>query len=112
MFVMPGLYPRKITLGPADLAFSCVEPPAPCYGPQIMYGNGYRGPRLAIVRWMLTCEDWARTLERHGFTGVNVQMLPGPEPDFVGTIMGRATAPQPDEERHDHSPAADDHCSS
>lgn len=71
-------------------AFSCVEPLAPCFGPQIMYGNGYRGPRLAIVRWMLSNEQWTDALERHGFVGVDVATLPGPEPEWVGTAMGRA----------------------
>ncbi|MFE9421810.1 methyltransferase domain-containing protein [Kitasatospora sp. NPDC006697] len=73
-------------------AFSAVEPLAPCYGPQILYGNGYRGPRLAVVRWMLSDAQWSESLHRHGFHTIEVQTLPGPEPDLVGTVLGRARA--------------------
>ncbi|WP_329576276.1 class I SAM-dependent methyltransferase [Kitasatospora sp. NBC_01250] len=89
--LLPLVRPR---LNPGGVfAFSCVEPLAPCFGPQILYGNGYRGHRLAVVRWMLSCEDWRRVLVRHGFTNVEVEVLPGPEDDFVGTVLGRASTP-------------------
>jgi predicted TPR repeat methyltransferase len=89
--LLPLVLPR---LNPGGLfAFSSVEPLAPCFGPQIVYGNGYRGQRLAIVRWMLSCDQWTRALERHGFTGIDVQVLPGPQDDLVGTLMGRGHAP-------------------
>ena len=86
--LLPLILPR---LNPGGLfAFSCVEPLAPCYGPQIMYGNGYRGKKLAIVRWMLSNEQWVEALGRSGFVDVEVTTLPGPEPQWVGTTMGRA----------------------
>lgn len=89
--LLPLVLPR---LTPGGLfAFSSVEPLAPCYGPQITYGNGYRGPRLAIVRWMLSNEQWTAALARHGFRSIDIHTLPGPEEGFVGTTMGRAYAP-------------------
>jgi len=86
--LLPLVYPR---LSPGGLfAFSAVEPLAPCFGPQIVYGNGYRGRRLAIVRWMLSVQQWTEALVRHGFDDVDVQVLPAREHGHVGTLMGRA----------------------
>jgi len=74
-------------------AFSSVEPLPPCYGPQILYGNGYRGHALAIVRWMLSPDQWTQALQQHGFEHIDVHVLPGPDGDLVGTLMGRGYAP-------------------
>ena len=75
------------------LAFSCVEALHPCYGPQVLYGNGYRGKALPIVRWMYTPEQWARMLEHHGYVGIDVTILPAGQAGHVGTLMGRAYRP-------------------
>jgi SAM-dependent methyltransferase len=85
--VLPRLEPGGV------FAFSCVDPLPPCFGPQILYGNGYRGEALAVVRWMLSNEQWTEALERHGFVDVEVTTLSGPEPGWVGTTMGRAYRP-------------------
>ncbi|WP_042415204.1 class I SAM-dependent methyltransferase [Streptacidiphilus anmyonensis] len=88
--LLPLVLPR---LNPGGLfAFSHVEPLAPCFGPQIKYGNGYRGEKLAIVRWMPSNEQWTELLDRHGFANVEVTTLPGKEAGWVGTTLGRAYA--------------------
>jgi SAM-dependent methyltransferase len=86
--LLPLILPR---LSPGGLlAFSCVEPLHPGYGPQVIYGNGYRGRRLAVVRWMLSPTQWTDTLDQHGFTDIAVHILPAQHADHVGTLMGRA----------------------
>jgi predicted TPR repeat methyltransferase len=86
--LLPLVRPR---LNPGGLfAFSAVEALAPCFGPQILYGNGYRGKRLAIVRWMLSVQQWTETLTRHGFDHADVRILPAREEGHVGTLLGRA----------------------
>lgn len=80
-------------LNPGGLfAFSAVEPLAPCYGLQIIYGNGYRGRKLAVVRWMLSVQQWTEALTRFGFDEVDVHILPAPTDGHVGTLLGRARA--------------------
>ncbi|HTJ68166.1 MAG TPA: class I SAM-dependent methyltransferase [Actinospica sp.] len=82
-------------LNPGGLfAFSAVEPLAPCFGPQIKYGNGYRGLRLPIVRWMLSVQQWTEVLARHDFDELDVHILPAPTEGHVGTLLGRARTPQ------------------
>ncbi len=88
--LLPLVRPRLSPGG--QFAFSAVEPLAPCFGPQIVYGNGYRGRRLAIVRWMLNVQQWSEMLARHGFDDVDVQILPSKEEGHVGTLLGRARA--------------------
>ncbi|WP_037604332.1 class I SAM-dependent methyltransferase [Streptacidiphilus rugosus] len=90
--LLPLVLPRLTPGG--RFAFSCVEPLAPCFGPQIVYGNGYRGEALAIVRWMLSNEQWTEALERHGFADIEVITLPGTRPGWVGTTLGTAFAPR------------------
>lgn len=82
--VLPRLSPGGV------LAFSSVEPLHPCYGPQVVYGNGYRGRRLAVVRWMLSPAQWTAALEQHGFVDIDVHVLPAKQANHVGTLMGRA----------------------
>lgn len=86
--LLPLVLPR-LTLG-GMFAWSSVEPLAPGYGPQILYGNGYRGRRLPIVRWIPSNSQWRQVLTRHGFVDVEVTTLPAPQEDWVGTTMGRA----------------------
>lgn len=74
-------------------AFSQAEPIEGFYGPQAMYGNGLSGRRLPVLRWSYSPGVWADLLERNGFTGVEADVLPAPEPDNVGTLMVRAKAP-------------------
>ena len=86
--LLPLVLPR---LTPGGMfAWSSVEPLAPGYGPQVLYGNGYRGLRLPIVRWMPSNSQWTEALTRHGFVDVDVTTLPAPHEDWVGTTMGRA----------------------
>lgn len=86
--LLPLIRPRLNSGG--LFAFSAVEPLAPCFGPQIIYGNGYRGLRLPIVRWMLSVKQWTEALPRHGFDNVDVYILPAPKEGHVGTLLGRA----------------------
>ena len=86
--LLPLILPR---LNPGGvLAFSCVEALHPGYGPQVLYGNGYRGRRLAVVRWMFPPAQWIDALERHGYVNIDVRILPAVNDDHVGTLMGRA----------------------
>jgi SAM-dependent methyltransferase len=45
-------------------AFSQAEPLEGFYGPEGMYGNGFNGPRLTVVRWSHSPEQWADLLKR------------------------------------------------
>jgi SAM-dependent methyltransferase len=86
--LLPLILPR---LNPGGvLAFSCVEALYPGYGPQMLYGNGYRGRRLAVVRWMFPPAQWIDALEGHGYVDIDVRILPAVNDDHVGTLMGRA----------------------
>jgi SAM-dependent methyltransferase len=73
-------------------AFSQAEPLEGFYGPEGMYGNGFNGPRLTVVRWSHSPEQWADLLKRHGFTDIDAHVLAAPDPRDVGTLMLRATA--------------------
>jgi len=91
ILLLPHLVPRLASGG--VYVFSHVEPLAPGYGPQVLYGNGYRGRRVPVVRWLYSPEQWERMLLRAGFSKVEVEVLPGPTPDHVGTVIGRAWTP-------------------
>ncbi len=75
-------------------AFSQAEPLEGFYGPEGMYGNGFNGPRLTVVRWSYAPEQWSDLLKRHGFSGIEAHILSAPDPRDVGTLMVRAAAPE------------------
>ncbi|WP_370150042.1 hypothetical protein [Streptacidiphilus sp. EB129] len=74
-------------------AFSHAEPLEGFYGPEAMYGNGFNGPRLTVVRWSYDPETWEGLLKRHGFTDIRVDIVQAPDPDHVGTLIGTARVP-------------------
>lgn len=97
-FTNPGqLLPLiRSRLNPGGVfAFSQAEPLEGFYGPEGMYGNGFNGPRLTVVRWSHSPEQWSDLLKREGFTGIDAHILPAPDPRNVGTLMVRAYAPGP-----------------
>ncbi|QMU68346.1 trans-aconitate 2-methyltransferase [Streptacidiphilus sp. P02-A3a] len=76
-------------------AFSHAEPLEGFYGPEGMYGNGFNGPRLTVVRWSYSPEQWSDLLKREGFTDIDAHVLSAPDPQDVATLMVRAYAPSP-----------------
>jgi SAM-dependent methyltransferase len=83
---------RRLTPG-GVFAFAHAEPLDGIYGPEGMYGNGFNGPKLTVLRWSYAPEQWTDLLKRHGFTGVDASILEAPDPRDVGTLMVRAYAP-------------------
>ncbi|PJE96924.1 class I SAM-dependent methyltransferase [Streptomyces carminius] len=75
------------------LAFSQAEPIEGHHGPQPMYGNGFAGRKLTVVRWSYGPGWWADLLKRNGFTDIDAQVLPAPDPGDVGTLLVRARTP-------------------
>ncbi|MFE7114317.1 hypothetical protein ACFU99_02690 [Streptomyces sp. NPDC057654] len=55
-----------------------------------MYGKGLAGRRIVLLRWSYSPEWWADLLKRHGFAGIDAQILAAPAPQDVGTLMVRA----------------------
>lgn len=76
------------------MAFSQPEPIEGHYGAQAMYGNGLAGRKLTVLRWSYAPEWWADLLKRTGFVDVDAQVPAAPNPEDVGTLMVRATAPK------------------
>ena len=74
-------------------AFAHAEPLEGLYGPEGMYGNGFNGPKLTVLRWSHTPEQWGDLLKRHGFTTIDADILAAPDPGHVGTPMVRAYSP-------------------
>ncbi|MFC1407001.1 MULTISPECIES: trans-aconitate 2-methyltransferase [Streptacidiphilus] len=74
-------------------AFAHAEPLEGLYGPEGMYGNGFNGPKLTVLRWSHSPEQWTDLLKRHDFADIDAGILPAPDPDHVGTLMVRAYAP-------------------
>ncbi|WP_323182675.1 class I SAM-dependent methyltransferase [Streptomyces sp. NBC_00094] len=75
------------------LAFSHREPVAGHYGAQQMGGKWLEGreTELTVWRWQYGPEQWADTLECHGFTAVEAKVLPNPDPTALGTLLITAT---------------------
>ncbi|MEV0533095.1 class I SAM-dependent methyltransferase [Kitasatospora sp. NPDC050463] len=91
------LFPRvagRLTPG-GTFAFSHREPAAGTYGAQIMGGKWLEGreTELTVLRWQHTAEQWTDLLKRHGFTGIEAQVLPAPEPGALGTLLVKAEVP-------------------
>lgn len=47
-------------------------------------------PRRAVRTWHLTPERWSSLLRDHGFRSPTATVIPGPQPDNVGTLLVRA----------------------
>ncbi|ASU82044.1 SAM-dependent methyltransferase [Nocardiopsis gilva YIM 90087] len=75
------------------LAFSSAPPVPGAYGPQGMYGAGFRGRPVWLYRWSYEPDDWTDILTRHGFTGVDARIHPAPNPDLLGTLIVAARRP-------------------
>jgi hypothetical protein len=88
LVLLPRLVPRIQSGG--VYVFTHPEPLYPGIGPQVVYANGYRGRKVAVTRWLYPPDRWERMLLRAGFSRVDVEVLPGPNPDDVGTVLGRA----------------------
>ncbi|MER6352358.1 class I SAM-dependent methyltransferase [Streptomyces sp. NPDC001634] len=75
-------------------AFSHREPIAGQYGAQKMGGKWLEGreTELTVHRWQYTAQQWADILKRHGFTDVQAQVLPNPDPGALGTLLVQARA--------------------
>lgn len=91
-----GLFPRvRDRLTPGGLfAFSHREPITGQYGAQQMGGRWLEGreDELTVYRWQYTAEQWSDILKRHGFTDVQADVVPGPDPAALGTLLVRARA--------------------
>jgi SAM-dependent methyltransferase len=91
------LLPRIVQrLNPGGVfAFSQAEPAADAHGPQQMYGKWLEGREreLTVLRWQYNPDNWADILKRHGFTGIDAQILAPPTPG-LGTLMVRAHGPR------------------
>lgn len=72
------------------LAFAQAEPIEGHFGPQAMYGNGFNGRKLTLLRWNYPCDYWTELLKTHGFNDVDVHVLAAPDEGHVGTLIGRA----------------------
>ena len=84
----------RARLNPGGIfAFAHAEPLEGLYGPEGMYGNGFNGPKLTVLRWSHSPEQWADLLKRHGYTDIDAGILTAPDPDHVGTLMIRAHTP-------------------
>ncbi|MFD9864966.1 class I SAM-dependent DNA methyltransferase [Streptomyces alboflavus] len=83
------LVAQRLTPG-GVFAFS--HPPAipGAYGPQGMYKGGFAGKALFTYRYSYTPRKWQNLLLRAGFDHAEVQVLDAPEPDHIGTLIGRA----------------------
>ncbi|TDU01995.1 methyltransferase family protein [Streptomyces sp. 846.5] len=57
-------------------AFAHAEPLEGLYGPEGMYGNGFNGRKLTVMRWSHSPAQWADLLKRHGFTGIATSSTP------------------------------------
>ncbi|MEU5434999.1 class I SAM-dependent methyltransferase [Streptomyces sp. NPDC020719] len=75
------------------LVFSQAPPVEGCYGPQGMYGRGFRGESLPVQRWAYTPAMWERMLHAHGFDHVRARVLEAPDPAHVGTLLVEARGP-------------------
>ena len=84
---------RHLTPG-GVFAFAHAEPLEGHYGVEGMYGNGFNGRKLTVLRWSHSPEQWSDLLKREGFTGIEATILDAPDPRDVGTLMVRAYAPQ------------------
>ncbi|WP_439681828.1 class I SAM-dependent methyltransferase [Embleya sp. MST-111070] len=76
------------------LAFSQAPAIEGCYGPQGMYGNGYKGKELHVQRWAYTPTMWTDILTDQGFDGIDAHVLPAPDPENLGTLIVRARKPK------------------
>ena len=83
------LVAQRLTPG-GVFAFS--QPPAipGAYGPQGMYKGGFAGKALFTYRYSYTPRKWESLLLRAGFEKAEVRVLDAPEPDHIGTLIGRA----------------------
>jgi SAM-dependent methyltransferase len=80
-------------LSPGSLfAFSHREPTAGQYGAQQMGGKWLEGreAELTVLRWQYSIHQWADLLKHHGFTDVEAEIIPAPDPARLGTLLVRA----------------------
>ncbi|NDZ79124.1 class I SAM-dependent methyltransferase [Streptomyces sp. SID10853] len=75
-----------------SLVFS--HPPAipGAYGPQGMYKGGFAGRAQFTYRYSYTPRKWESLLLGAGFPRAEARILEAPEPDHIGTLIGRAVA--------------------
>lgn len=88
------LVARNLTPGGA-FAFSQAEPSPGAFGPQPVHGKWLEGreSELTVLCWQYPPQAWADLLKRHGFTDVDVGILPAPDGDGLGTLLVRAHRP-------------------
>ncbi|WP_316248240.1 class I SAM-dependent methyltransferase [Streptomyces sp. TRM49041] len=88
------LFPRvaeRLTPG-GTFAFSHREPINGQYGAQKLGGKWLEGreTELTVYRWQYTAAQWTNLLKRHGFTGIQAEVLPHPEAGTLGTLLVEA----------------------
>jgi SAM-dependent methyltransferase len=86
--LLPLVHDRLVPGG--VLAFSQAPAVDGCYGPQGMYGNGYKGKALHVQRWAYTPDMWTDILTEHGFERIDARVLPAPDPENLGTLIVQA----------------------
>ncbi|WP_242454792.1 class I SAM-dependent methyltransferase [Bailinhaonella thermotolerans] len=63
-----------------------------CYGPQGMYGSGFRSRPVWVRRWAYEPHVWADVLAGHDFTEIEAWIEPAPDPALLGTLIVTARA--------------------
>lgn len=69
------------------LVFSHAPAVPGSYGPQGMFGDGFKGRQTWIYRWAYEPETWAGILREYGYREVDAWIEPAPERDHVGTLI-------------------------
>ncbi|MBT2211330.1 trans-aconitate 2-methyltransferase [Actinomadura sp. NEAU-AAG7] len=89
--LLPRIHDRLAVGG--RLVFSHAPAVPGAYGVQGMYGDGITGRQVWIHRWAYEPDTWADILADHGFTDINAQIQPAPEPGQVGTLIVHGRKP-------------------
>ncbi|WP_326745317.1 hypothetical protein [Streptomyces sp. NBC_01760] len=87
-FLLPAI--RRSLAPGGRLVFSHYPPVPGCYGVSGSYGFGNRGSTSFWRRWNYPPQSWQQLLTVHGFEEVHAEVLEGPEPDQLGTLLVQA----------------------